>query len=205
MYHIFTIGHSNHQLEVFLSVLQKYNINCIVDVRSIPASSHTPQFNKEQLSAFLKKHSIYYLHFGREFGARRFDCLNKNGQVDFELATQTESFKEGCIRLYNGLNKGLTISLMCSESDPLECHRFAMISRYLFEHKVGVSHILKDSSIISHELLQNKMIESYIKKKKIPEIDSMFNLYTEKDQIRDAYKLKNMELGYKVELMKQEL
>lgn len=191
MYHLFTIGHSNHELEDFISILRKHQINCIVDVRSVPASSHAPQFNKEAFSVYLKKHGIYYLHFGREFGARRYDCLDDNGQVDFERAVQTEAFEEGCVRLYNGLNKGMTISLMCSEADPLTCHRFAMISRYLNEHDVDVSHILKDASIIAHKALQDEMIGLYVRKKKIPEVDRLFNLYTETDQIRDAYRLKN--------------
>lgn len=205
MYHIYTIGHSNHELGEFISMLKMHGINCIVDVRSVPASSYTPQFNKESFSCYLKTQGIYYLHFGREFGARRDDCLDENGQVDFELAVQTEAFEEGCLRLYNGLEKGLTISLMCSESDPLVCHRFAMVSRYLFEHNVDVSHILKDSSIIGHKALQDEMIGAYVRKKKISEIDRLFNLYTETDQICDAYRLKNKELGYKVELMEQEL
>ena len=205
MFHIYTIGHSNHELDEFMTMLKKYSIDCIVDVRSIPASSYAPQFNKEMLSGYLKTQGIYYLHFGREFGARRDDCINENGQVDFELAVQTEAFEEGCSRLYNGLSKGLTISLMCSESDPLTCHRFAMVSRYLFDHDVDVSHILKDSSIIGHKALQDEMIGLYVRKKKISEVDRLFNLYTETDQICDAYRLKNKELGYKIELFEQEL
>lgn len=47
---LFTIGHSNHTLEEFISLLKTYNINVLVDIRTIPKSRHVPWFNKEALS-----------------------------------------------------------------------------------------------------------------------------------------------------------
>jgi len=55
---IFTIGHSTHSLEVFLDLLQVHGITHLTDVRSLPASSYNPQFNKAPLSGFLKNHDI---------------------------------------------------------------------------------------------------------------------------------------------------
>ena len=42
---IYTVGHSNQEIEEFRSLIQTFDINCIVDVRSVPASAYTPQFN----------------------------------------------------------------------------------------------------------------------------------------------------------------
>ena len=35
---LFTIGHSNHELKVFISLLQKHSVTAIADVRSYPYS-----------------------------------------------------------------------------------------------------------------------------------------------------------------------
>ena len=61
---LYTVGHSNQTLEEFLSLLQCHGINCVVDVRSVPASKYAPQFNEESLKSFLKLHNIQYLAFG---------------------------------------------------------------------------------------------------------------------------------------------
>jgi uncharacterized protein (DUF488 family) len=50
---IYTIGHSNQTLANMLDVLNKYNIEVLVDVRSIPYSKYASQFNREKLSPML--------------------------------------------------------------------------------------------------------------------------------------------------------
>ena len=196
---LYSVGHSNQTQEGFLELLKKHDVNCIVDVRSLPASKHTPQFNLEPLKWFLKKNDIQYLHFGEEFDARRTDCLNTEGQVDFEQAVRTTNFKHGVERLTNGLQKGFRISLMYSEANPLECHCFSLVSRYFHDNGLDVWHILKDGELASHETLEKEMIDEYLhsKKPKLAEIDQLFGSYTAEDQRRDAYRLKNKEIGYK--------
>ena len=190
---LYTVGHSNQSQEDFLELVKKHDINCIVDVRSVPASKFTPQFNMESLKWYLRTNGIQYLHFGDEFGARRTDCLDTVGQVNFELAVKTPSFKRGVERLMNGLHKGFHISLMCSEANPLECHRFSLISRYFSDNGLDVQHILKNGE------LEKEMIDEYIqsKKNRLSEIDQLFGSYTKEEQRRDAYRLKNKEIGYK--------
>lgn len=194
---IYTIGHSNQTIESFLEELYSFGINCIVDVRSIPYSKFTPQFNSEALSAVLKKKGIAYLHFGKEFGARRSDAIGENNRVDFELAVKTDAFTNGIRRLNNGLNKGYKIALMCSEANPLECHRFSLVSRYLFENGYNVHHILKTGVETTHQKLLEQMIAEYVQKKKIPEVDLLFvGEFTKEEQIKAAYHIKNEEIGY---------
>ena len=197
-YRLYSIGHSNQSQDDFLGLLTKHGVNCIVDVRSVPASKYTPQFNMEPLKRFLKSHDIQYLHFGEEFGARRTDCLDENELVNFEMAIETPSFKHGVERLMKGLQKDFHISLMCSEANPLECHRFSLVSRYFYDHDMDVQHILKDGELISHAALEKKMISEYLhaKKRRLPEVDLLFGSYTEEDQRRDAYRLKNKEIAY---------
>ena len=205
-YKLYSIGHSSQTQEEFLALLMQHGINCIVDVRSVPASKYTPQFNQETLKWFLKSHDIQYLHFGDEFGARRTDCFDEHGQVNFEQAVKTPNFQQGVIRLMTGLKKGYRIALMCSEADPLECHRFSMVSRYFYDQGVDVQHILKDGILASHASLEKEMINQFLHSRKyhLPEIDLLFGSYSEEEQRKDAYRLKNKEIGYKPELQLEE-
>ena len=171
---IYTVGHSNQEIEEFRSLIQTFDINCIVDVRSVPASAYTPQFNQDNLKYYLRQYNIVYLHFGKEFGARRNDCLDDNGYVNFEKAIDTTAFKYGVQRLITGLNKGFRIALMCSEAAPIECHRFALVSRYFYERGFNVKHILKDKSIVDNAILQKEMVDIYVKEKKIRDINDIF-------------------------------
>lgn len=196
---LYSVGHSNQSQEEFLELLKRHDINCIVDVRSVPASKYTPQFNMEPLKWFLRANDIHYLHFGKEFGARRTDCLDAEGQVNFEKAVETPGFKRGVERLMNGLQKGFRILLMCSEANPLECHRFSLVSRYFYDNGLDVQHILNDGELALHASLEKEMIDEYLhsKKHRLAEIDQLFGSYTKEDQRRDAYRLKNKEIGYK--------
>ena len=52
---IYTVGHSTHQIDYFVELLKEHSVNCVIDVRSLAASTYNPQFNKEPLCNFLKK------------------------------------------------------------------------------------------------------------------------------------------------------
>lgn len=200
---VYTIGHSTHTLDDFRSMLEFFHINCIVDVRSIPASSYAPQFNQNSLKFFLKRVDISYLSFGKEFGARRYDCLDEYGNVDFEKAVKTQNFLSGVSRLEKGLEGGYNIALMCSESRPEECHRFSLVSRYLFEQGLTIKHILRDKSLKENIDLQEEMIREYVKKKKLQEVGGLFNDYDKAQQIIDAYRLKNHDIAFHAESIEE--
>lgn len=57
---IYTIGHSNHPIEHFLSLLDRHAIKVLADVRSTPYSRFNPQFNREQLTRSLAERGIRY-------------------------------------------------------------------------------------------------------------------------------------------------
>lgn len=218
---IYTIGHTTQTQEEFIEMIFTFNVNTIIDVRSVPFSQHTPQFNMEVLKNFLATHGILYAHFGTEFGARRDDCLSetilKDGskvvQVNFELGTKTSNFKNGINRLDNALGQNRTVALMCTESNPLDCHRFSFISRYLYDNGYEVSHIMKDKEskknyAKNHKELEEIMIKEFLSKKK-PElkktdkqleregiIPGLIESISEEQQRKDAYRLKNRDIGF---------
>src|ERR1041384_4233381 len=169
---IYTVGHSTHQPEYFLELLQAHGVNCIIDVRSVAASAYNPQYNKEPLSNFLKNNKITYLHFAEEFGARHTDpdLLDEEGKVDFEKVRKSWNFKNGVEKLWQEIDKGFTIALMCSESEPFDCHRFSMISIALEKDGFEVKHILKDKTLKSNAQLESELLKKYAKKLPKPDI-----------------------------------
>ena len=218
---LYTVGHSTQSADEFVQLIAPHGVNCIVDVRSTPYSKYTPQFNEDVFSAFLKNHGILYAPFGKHFGARRNDCLRevekkKRGvamtvnQVNFEEGTKTKDFLDGVERIKKALSQGRTIALMCSESDPLGCHRFSFISRYFYDNGFDVKHIVHDdlsgeSVAVNHKDLEMEMIKFYIDHHKLQPvsgqggylaIDFGEDSYTEEQQRTDAYRLKNREIGW---------
>jgi uncharacterized protein (DUF488 family) len=190
---IYTIGHSTHPIEHFLLLLETHRVNCIVDVRSIAASRFNPQYNKKALQNTLSERQIVYMHFEKEFGARQTDpaILNNSGQVDFEKVRQSKNFLNGIQRLKDGATKGYTIALMCAEAEPLDCHRFGMITPALKDAGFDARHILKDNTVVSTEELENNLLEKF--RKKIPQTD----LYLDRNEkLKRAFQLLNEKIGY---------
>jgi uncharacterized protein (DUF488 family) len=193
---IYTIGHSTHELTYFLKLLQMHLVNCLVDVRSVAASNYNPQYNKDTLAGFLKNYGITYLHFAKEFGARQTakELLDDTGQLDFEKVRHATHFKQGIERLKQGTAKGYTIALMCAEGEPLDCHRFGMVSTALVRDGIGVLHIMKDGSVKTHEDLEKELIKKY--ERKLPQPDIFTPNIALQEQLKVAYKLQNKDIAY---------
>lgn len=198
---VFTIGHSVHTREAFLELLLKNGINCIVDVRSIPNSAHVPQFNKDEFSAYLKSKGIVYMSFADEFGARHEEreLLDNEGVVDFKKIWRTGKFLSGVERLKAGVDKGYKVALMCSEAEPMDCHRFSMISRYLVNNGFEVKHVLRDGAVIDNSELESKLLKKYEKRLPVPTLfEEPFK--TPAERIDYAYSLRNSDVGYRASI-----
>jgi uncharacterized protein (DUF488 family) len=193
---VHTIGHSNLPAADFLRLLQLHGIDCVVDVRSTPASQYNPQYNKPVLAEFLRENDILYLHFGKEFGARHTNPMlhDGEGKVDFEKVRKTAEFKLGVERLRQGVEKGYCPALMCAEADPLECHRFSMISNYLAENGFEVLHILKGGEVVAQPELEAELLKKFAKK--LPKPTIFEPNISKDDQVRAAYRLHNQLVGW---------
>jgi hypothetical protein len=160
MKEIYTIGHSNHSIEKFLELLQKYGITAVCDVRSHPYSKYNPQFDYETLKQTLKKHDIAYVFLGKELGARSNDstCYDSNGKVQYARLVQTSLFDEGIKRLNKGMGSH-RIVLMCAEKDPLMCHRTILICRHLRADDLEIKHILETGYIETQQEAEQRLME----------------------------------------------
>lgn len=193
---LFTIGHSTHSLDYFRELLNAYDVNCVVDVRQVASSTYNPQYNEKNLKPYLLQNGIVYVHMGTEFGARPRipELLDTDGKVDFDKVRKSEMFLNGIVRLKKGLEKGYRIALMCSQSDPFDCHRFVLIAYYLVHHGFSVKHILKDKTCIDNTILEKQLLEKY--RKKLPRND-LFNPHIgEQHQLEEAYRLRAKSIAY---------
>ena len=156
---VFTIGHSNHTIDEFLFLLEKHNITAIADVRSAPYSRFNPQFNKELINTVLTNNRIKYVFLGKELGARPRDesCYTGN-QVDFNILKNKAFFVDGINRIIDGIEHDHRIAIMCSEKEPLSCHRTILICRYLKRYDLDIKHILYNGSIESHQEIETRLM-----------------------------------------------
>ena len=192
---VFTIGHSTHDIDDFIGLLKKHEVNCLIDVRSQPYSRIAPQFNKDRLNSVLKSYNILYAHFEKEFGARHTkpSLLDEDNKVDFDKVREGAEFKQGIQRLRKALNLEYTIALMCSEANPFDCHRFSMISYQLIREDLEVSHILRDGNLRENNDLEKQLLEKY--NKKLPQ-NTLFETVTEERQIEKAYRLRGKDIAF---------
>lgn len=192
---VFTIGHSTHTSERFLEVLSAYGITCLIDVRSMPYSRMAPQFNRETLNGTLKDRGILYAHFAEEFGARHTtpSLLDAEGRVDFDKVRESAAFQRGLQRLDAALEKDYTVALMCSEGNPFDCHRFAMISYQLAKNGMQVLHILGDGEVVTNAELEEMLLKKYARK--LPQTN-LFETVTREEQVEAAYRLRGKDVAY---------
>ncbi len=153
---VLTIGHSTCELDIFLHLLQAHGVTRVVDVRTIPRSRHSPQFNKGTLPAALRSAGLSYQHLAGLGGLRhaRPDSPNKawrnlsfRGYADY---MQTPEFKENlqeliCLARHEG------VALMCAEAVPWRCHR-SLIADALVARGLEVEHIMSATRRQKHAL-----------------------------------------------------
>jgi uncharacterized protein (DUF488 family) len=151
---IFSIGHSNQSVEAFLSLLQQYEIQVLVDVRSRPYSRYVSHFNSAPLAAAVKQVGIKYMFMGKELGGRPDgdEFYDADGHVLYNRVAKASFFLDGIKRLKEGA-RTYRIAIMCSEEDASTCHRHLLISRVLAEQEVNVVHIRGDGQLLTEEEL----------------------------------------------------
>jgi len=154
---VFTIGHSNHSSERFLALLQSAGVTAIADVRSIPQSRRCPQFGRARIERWLADAGIAYVFLGAELGGRpQAPALLRDGRPDYERMAATPAFRAGLDRVLKGAVRH-RIALMCAERDPIDCHRFLLVSRHLHEGGAQLRHILADGSLEPQEATELRL------------------------------------------------
>lgn len=193
-------------LEEMFEALRSYGISHLVDVRSVPYSKQYPQCNSNNLSTVGKKYLMPYVHIP-ELGAKAtpqqevysiaseiffediFPIAASNRPeknelqmsdeiVDFGKFRNDDYFLQGTRRIENAYDKGFVIALMCSEKDPVNCHRYFLVSHkieQLFGNWISVEHIIRDKSgkiqTISNKDLNKELINTIFRREEVKKLD----------------------------------
>lgn len=154
---IYTIGHSSLDIDTFIDILDSFDIDMVVDIRSFPTSKYSPQFNKDALSDSLYDADIEYIHMPELGGFRKVDPKSKKnlgwrnksfrGYADY---MQTQEFKKGINKLIE-IAKNNNVVIMCAESVPWRCHR-SLVSDALIIRKIIVKDIYRENDSKLHKL-----------------------------------------------------
>lgn len=157
-YTIYSIGHGSKKIEDFLEELNTFGIEYLIDIRSMPYSKHNSQYNQNELKFFLKDNGIKYVYMGDQLGGLPKDrsCYVED-KVDYDILKDKEFFLEGIQRIVNASENEVRVAIMCSESNPMKCHRSKLIGRELLKRHVAILHIIskemvKDQALVMLEV-----------------------------------------------------
>lgn len=157
---LISVGHSNHEWPAFVALLRRAGITAVADVRSSPYSGRYPHFNRELLASGFGKEEIAYVFLGDLLGGRpgQPSLYDEDGRVNYERVRQTEPFQRGLDQLLRASHR-YTIAILCSEQDPLECHRGLMIAPALSERGFPPLHLRRDGSLETNAEMERRLLQ----------------------------------------------
>lgn len=156
---IWTLGHWTSPVDAVLATLRSVEIDELVDVRKLPGSRRSPQFDAEEMTRWLGGAGIGYRRSAELTGRRP-----KQRDVDPQLNAgwQNTSFRnyadhtlsaeyEQGIEELEALAAEHHVVVMCGEPMPWRCHRL-LISNTLVARGWEVVHLRVGSAPAVHEL-----------------------------------------------------
>lgn len=192
--HIYSIGYGNRSGEAFINTLGMSGIDTVVDIRSIPRSKFTPQFNEEAICASLSSRGIQYFNGGAKLGDKVSDrsLLDASGCVDWNKVMSSEPFMNGIEALCRMASEGHTVAVVSSEGDPLVSHRLGTVSRGLASEGIEVRHIMSNGEVVGQTELEYRLLQKYTDRGMIPSAET--GPYSR--QVMEAYRAMNREHGF---------
>ena len=158
---LWTIGHWTCPPAVVLDTLESAGIELLVDVRKMPGSRRSPQFDADRMTSWLREAHVDYLHLA-ELGGRRpkqrdiEETINAGWRntsfKNYADYTLTAEFEAGLQRLTD-LADARQVAVMCGEPMPWRCHRL-LIANTLVARGWDVVHLINDAAPRPHRLGQ---------------------------------------------------
>ena len=158
---VWTIGHWTCEPATVLHTLASADVDLIVDVRKMPGSRRSPQFDSDEMASWLREVGIGYLHLS-ELGGRRpkqkdvDPTINAGWQnasfKNYADYTLTADFERGLDRLID-LAGSHHVAVMCGEPMPWRCHRL-LIANALTARGWTVVHLINNAAPKQHHLGQ---------------------------------------------------
>ncbi len=154
---LFTIGHGDRPLTLFLAVLSEVHVDTLVDVRAWPRSQRHPHFDSDRLRDALEQNGMSYHWAGRQLGGKRdprassrHTGLADEGLRGYADHMETDPFQRAATQLMRSAGQA-RVAVMCAERAPEHCHR-ALLSDYLTLKGLQVVHLLELGERCDHLL-----------------------------------------------------
>ncbi len=187
---IFTVGHSTTSQDTVVAWLKSHDVDVLLDVRSSPFSRYAPQFNRPALAEWIAFAGMRYVFGGKSLGGRPEDeSMYEHGRASYSRMSKSHSFAAALRRLVV-LAKAHSVALLCAEPDPLECHRFLLVSRVLHLNGIGVTHILPGGLAEEHADAERRMVRTLGLSQ-----GNLFDVTT--DVIRSAYEIQEGRFAFR--------
>jgi uncharacterized protein (DUF488 family) len=161
---VYTMGFSNRAWSETVEILQHFAIGRVIDIRTLPGSRHTPQFNLEHLQRALPESGIEYVHLKTLGGLRkpvRNSTVNaawrNNGFRGYADYMQTPAFAEALLELIRLMTEVRTV-YCCTEAVYWKCHR-QLVSDALTIRDYRVGHIFSAGKVELHKLTSFLSVE----------------------------------------------
>lgn len=199
---LFSIGHSQHEISYFVNMLKTHDINYVLDVRSVPYSKYAINYNREHIKKILNEHDIEYAFMGDFFGARpkNLSLYQPNGYLNFERVENSQAFKIGFQNVKKGIDQGYRIAFMCTEKDPIDCHRAILVSYAFYKSGYSINHIMSDNTIQTQEDINKRLLDMHF-----PDRNQLSFFETDhvsdEQYLKEAYRKQNQKIGYKLNKM----
>jgi uncharacterized protein (DUF488 family) len=153
----YTMGFSNRTWDETIKILRTFKIQRLIDIRTLPGSKHTPQFNLEHMKQALPTENVEYIHMKNLGGLRKavkdwtmnagWRSTAFRGYADYMQSSQFSIALDELIRL---LEEKTTV-YCCTEAVFWRCHR-QLVSDALLARSFRIGHIFSASKVEPHEL-----------------------------------------------------
>ena len=188
---LLTIGHSNIPAPRFIAMLRAAGADAIADVRSMPVSRFCPWFSAKNLAPLLASENMDYVFFGDTLGGRPRDpSLYCDGIVDYDAMACQPSFQASLERLLHDAGR-YRLCLMCSEREPLDCHRCLLVARALAARGASIGHILYDGAIEPHATTEQRLL-------RLADADNDLFASGQQERLAAAYRRRSRAIAYRI-------
>ena len=88
---------------------------------------------------------------------------------------------------------------MCTEKDPIDCHRTILVAKGLEENGINVIHIMTNGDLCDKYEIETRLLNMYFKDRNQINFDMLLgNELTEEEMIEEAYRKRNKDIGYEL-------
>jgi uncharacterized protein (DUF488 family) len=152
---VWTVGHSNHDLEAFVALVKRHRVAQLVDVRSHPYSRFAPHFNREELQVAMGERGVHYVYLGSALGGRpqHADQLDAKGHALYGKMALEPAFTDAIERLLQRAAE-CRLAMLCSCGQPRECHRRLLVGKVLCDRGAELRHILPDGQVLTERSVE---------------------------------------------------